>query len=628
MPSKSGSKWYNNGKVNKLILPGEEVPEGFVLGMARKSTSKGTVFYHKGTHEIRLKPGEEVPEGYIKGRVPYSDSRKRDIVRKRENTCLNRYGVSIPSKLKVFQDKAKETCLERYGVESPTQLDEVQEKVRNTTLERYGVPYFLQNPDCCRKVMGSLKKTNLQRYGVENVFLLSEFQDKAKNTRKNRYGVEYPLQSDISKGKFKETCLERYGVENPLQSDEIQSKVKQTTLEKYGVENVFQSDDIKGKIKETNMNKYGAEWFTQTNEFKDKSSNTKIDRYGTDNTSSLSWVQDKAHKTCMKRYGVPNPLLSEEIKSKVRKTNIERYGVPYPSQNDKVKQKISDTCRKHFGVPWPCMTEQYLCSGSNQSHSKPNERFAKLLGMYGVDFSREFPLNTYLYDFKVGDTLVEIDPTVTHNSHTNPYTYFQGKSTHYHYYKSETAKDSGFFCIHIFDWDNVVQIVTQLILSSTYSGSGTIQCSCNNGSISLGILDDCSLVGSVSFSLEGKNTYRVDGSTLGVHKQGFFRIIFDKFVCLYRPDKILVEVDNSKVGGKYLLDSGFKVVSETGPVCHWYNTSSGEHYNSHTDDVPYDYDTMISNGFLPVYDCGYTTYEWTKPELSKSKIELKLISKI
>ena len=105
-------------------------------------------------------------------------------------------------------------------------------------------------------------------------------------------------------------------------------------------------------------------------------------------------------------------------------------------------------------------------------------------------------------------------------------------------------------------------------------------------------------------------------------------MLFDRFVGLYRPNKVPVEVDNAKVDGKYLLDSGFQVVSESEPVCHWYNTSSKVHYNSHEVGVPYDYDGMISKGFLPVYDCGYTTYEWAKPELSKSKMTLKLVSKI
>lgn len=627
MPSKPGSRWFNNGKINKLIESGEEVPEGFKPGMFRKSTPKGTVFYNNGTHEIRIKLGDEVPEGYVRGRVPYSDSRKRDIVHKRESTCLKKYGVDIPSKLKEFQDKAKETCLERYGVESPTQLEEVQERVRNTTLDRYGVPYFLQNPDCCKKVMDSVKKTNLERYGVENVFLLDEFQEKAKDTRKSKYGVEYPLQHEKFRNKFKETCLEKFGVENPMLSDEILSKVKQTTIKKYGVENVFQSDIIKERIKETNLDKYGTEWFTQTDEFKGKASATKIEKYGTENTSLLPWVQDKSRKTCMDRYGVPSPTLSEEIQEKIRKTNLERYGVPYSSQSDEIKKKISDTCKKHFGVPWPCMTKQYLSSKSNQSHSRPNERFAKLLSMYGIDFSREFPLNTYLYDFKVGKYLIEIDPTVTHNSHTNPYTYLQGKDKYYHYYKSENAKESGFFCIHVFEWDDVVQVVSQLTPGDNENG-GTIQCSFDNGNTILNLLNGDNLVSSVSFSLEGNNTYRTNISMLDCHKGKFFMKLFDYFVSKYQPNKVLGEIDNSKVDGSYLLNSGFKVVSESEPACHWYNTSSRVHYNSHEVEVPYDYDGMISKGFLPVYDCGYTIYEWTKPELSKSKMILKLVSKI
>lgn len=160
---------------------------------------------------------------------------------------IDKYGVDNPAKLESTQNKMQQTCLEKYGVEHASQNQNIQNKSKNTCLEKYGVEYSFQSENNKNKSIN----TCLDKYGVEYYFQTDEFQEKFKNTNLDRYGVEYPLQSEEKQKKFKQTCLEKYGVENPNQVNYIKEKKKESYLEKYGVDNYFKSVEFLSKeIKE------------------------------------------------------------------------------------------------------------------------------------------------------------------------------------------------------------------------------------------------------------------------------------------------------------------------------------------------------------------------------------------
>ena len=83
---------------------------------------------------------------------------------KRNNTCLERYGTTVPLRNENVREKSKQTCLEKYGVESYVQLKECHDKMKDTSLDRYGTEYFSQS-DNGKEI---LKRTILEKYGVEN----------------------------------------------------------------------------------------------------------------------------------------------------------------------------------------------------------------------------------------------------------------------------------------------------------------------------------------------------------------------------------------------------------------------------------------------------------------------------
>ena len=102
--------------------------------------------------------------------------------RRRANTCMERYGVSIASQTESARDKLRErakenersrkyNCLLKYGVDNVAKVPEIQDKIRNTirsdtyqarvresTLQRYGVLHTSQLPETHRKASFTRKK--------------------------------------------------------------------------------------------------------------------------------------------------------------------------------------------------------------------------------------------------------------------------------------------------------------------------------------------------------------------------------------------------------------------------------------------------------------------------------------
>ena len=237
-----GSKYYNNGIVNKMIKDGDPIPEGFVLGMKKRSSEEKRLSNEKRKQTNIKKYGGPAPQS------------SKVVREKTKQTNLSKYGVENPRQSKEVKDRAKETNLRRYGVENVTQVKEVRDKMRKACLDKYGVENVFQS----NVVKEKIKDTNLERYGVEHPLQSKEILDKAHNTILDRYGVEHALLSEDLMNKSKGTLLKNYGVENPMFSPEIKGRVKTTIRERYGVDNLMQSQEIKNKIRKTNLERYGV----------------------------------------------------------------------------------------------------------------------------------------------------------------------------------------------------------------------------------------------------------------------------------------------------------------------------------------------------------------------------------
>ncbi len=67
-----------------------------------------------------------------------SNLSNQENIAKQQATCLEKYGTDNFAKTAEFKKKYQATCLEKYGVKNTSQIAEVKEKIDQTHLDRYG----------------------------------------------------------------------------------------------------------------------------------------------------------------------------------------------------------------------------------------------------------------------------------------------------------------------------------------------------------------------------------------------------------------------------------------------------------------------------------------------------------
>ena len=631
---------------------------------------KGKRTYNNGVIARRYYEGEQ-PEGFVLGILPRTDEQKAESNAKRIKTTLEKYGVSNVAQSKDVYDKIVETNLKKYGVEHHQSLESQKEKVKKTNLERYGTT----NGKVLKpKVIKPKKEKKVKLFKVKDT-RKGHYYNNGVITKKIKEGDEIPegfvrgmLLSDELKekrsAKAKETFLKKYGVDNPAKSKEVLAKIQKTNLERYGVEYSAQSDIVKEKVKTTNLRKYGVEYSFQANEVKDKIKATNLERYGVDNPSKSDIIKTRIVESNRKNLGVDYPMQSKDVMDKSRVTSFEKYGTEYPNQSDIVKskidastlehygvnrvckldefkQKVVDTNRERYGVDYTCLIYSGKLRGNDSSY---NRSFAELLDDNGIKYEREFLLQKYSYDFKVGETLIEINPTATHNTHFNPY----GKNridANYHRDKSKLAKDSGYSVIHVFDWDDVDKVVQLLkfrvtayarkcdvkvvseIDTNNYLDMYHLQGTCRGQKIRLGLYHDNQLVSLMTFGKSRFNKsceYELLRYCSHYNVVGGAEKLFKYFVDNYKPNSIVSYCDTSKFSGKVYDALGFKYIKTNSPRKHWYSLKEKRHitdglllsqgydrlFKENHGKGTSNEELILSRGYLPVYDCGQATYIW------------------
>ena len=608
---------------------------------------KGKRTYNNGVIAKRYFEGEQ-PEGFVLGMLPRTNEQRAESNAKRIKTTLEKYGVSNVAQSKDVYDKVLETNLKKYGVKHPQTLESQKEKVKKTNLERYGT------------TNGKVLKPKVDKPKKEKKVKSPKIKDTRKGhyynngviTRKIKEGDAIPygfvkgmLLSDELKqkrsSKAKETFLKKYGVDNPAKSKEVLAKMHKTNLEKYGVEYSAQADVVKEKVKKTNLERYGVEYSFQADLVKGKIKATNLDRYGVDYPMQSKEVMGKSITTSLEKYGTEYPNQSDIVKGKIEATTLEHYGVNRVCKLDEFKQKVVDTNRERYGVDYTCLIYSGKLKGNDSSY---NRSFAKLLDDVGIVYEREFLLEKYSYDFRVGNTLIEINPTATHNTHFNPY----GKNridVNYHRDKSELARDSGYHVIHVFDWDDTDKVVQLLkdrvtvyarkcdirvvsdIDTNNYLDMHHLQGTCRGQKIRLGLYHDNQLVSLMTFGVARYNKkyeYELLRYCASHNVVGGSEKLFKYFVDNYKPNSIVSYCDTSKFSGKVYDMLGFKIDTINSPSCHWYSVKENRHITdnllrmqgydrlfkeSHGKGTSND-ELILNRGYLPVYDCGQATYVW------------------
>ena len=185
---------------------------------------------------------------------------------------------------------------------------------------------------CCRKCMQTSdtrqekrKLSCIETYGVDSPMKTQEIKNKLKASMMEAYGVTSPAKLDIVKTKMKSTMITRYGVDHPMHSEIIKQKLIDTNTLKYGTECVFSSDTIKAKIVESNNLKFGTDYPLQNKDIQNKAKETSLKLYGTEHPSQSIEIKDKAKATVLTRYGVNGTNADPSIYKKFVTTQRANY---------------------------------------------------------------------------------------------------------------------------------------------------------------------------------------------------------------------------------------------------------------------------------------------------------------
>ena len=461
----------------------------------------------------------------------------------------------------------------------------------------------------------------------------------------------------FTQGKFIRQFLEERGIREHTRAETLEF----THIENHGSHEAYVEAMVANTIK-TSQERYGVDNYAKTQESKDKQVTKFIENYGVDNPMKCNEVKQTYMDNMLEKRGVCWPQQDPAVLQKRLDTCDERYGGHgwgskqlYETFLDTMEQKygarhwigspelvakVNAKCQATYGVDWPCLYPEVRNAFSNDSG--PNRLFAELLDKNNIKYQREFGLGTYSFDFKIGNTLVEIDPAPTHNSTWNP---FGGEpfTSKYHHNKSKFAESKGYRCIHVWDWDNIDLIITQLNnrprvyarncevkqIDNKLSNEFLIQHHLQGkvtAEVCFGLFYKDELVSVMTF---GKPRYNKNYEWELLRYASSYEVVggaeklFKFFVNNNKPQSVISYCDKSKFTGAVYPRLGFKHVA-TNISKHWYNMSTEQHitdnllrqrgfdqlFGTNFGKGTSNEQLMLDHKFIEIYDAGQATYVW------------------
>jgi hypothetical protein len=469
------------------------------------------------------------------------------------------------------------------------------------------------------------KQSMKQSYGVEHALQLDKFKNKASNTNKDRYGVEWVQSNPEIKQKSRNTMKERYGAETTLQSQELSKKARQTMQDRYHTDNPMKVEKFKQLAKQTNTYKYGVENPMQAVDIAEKS---RINRL-----KNIETTTQHIKDTFLEKYGVDNPSKLPEVQEKISNKLKEKYPEFQP--------KMIDTNMGKYGVPFYCMSEE--CRKlSGCAISKVNQRFSEELDQRNIEHSVEFTLERYSYDVRINNTLIEINPTYTHNVVGNHWN--APVDWDYHLKKTQIANKHGYRCIHVFDWDDQEKLLNMLSnpkyrisahkcsiyvlntnIGSQFLNRYHLQGACRGPQLYLGLVYQTKLVYVMAFTTPRYNK-QYDAELVRFCSHPEYKVfggaskLFKFFITNYEVTSIISYCDISKFTGDTYEHLGMHLLKSTQPQEIWSrhkkhitaNLLRAHGYQQLVDSTgdpnKSNEENLLADGWLPVYDCGQAVY--------------------
>jgi len=484
---------------------------------------------------------------------------------------------------------------------------------------------------------------------------------KTKMTTLKKYGDDYyinlgkknALKSDIEKKEVAEkranTNIEKFGVSNPWESKEVQEQIKNTNLERYGVEHAIQSKDIFQKGLDTKLQRYGDKNFNNS----DKNRSTCVERYGYEFTAQVPEIRakmiDSWRDTYRKNYWDTfikllslkyiTPLFNKEDYisfdfDKGHKTYKCLQCDNEISMESLIPQNIY--CPRHTFKSKPEFEiNQWLLSLNPDLDIQMNKRFY-------YDGKKFFELDVWLPEFNIG---IEYHGLYWHSDlHKSKFAH-QQKWNFFH------EKNIQVFQIFESEWINQKPIVQSIIQMKLKKSQSIFARKCEIKSISnseyrsflvdnhiqgyvgakvkLGLYHNGELVQLMSFSKSRFNkSYEWENirtcTKIGFHVAGGFSKLLTHFKRDWEPENIITYIDLRYFNGQGYINNEFQEIGISSPNYFYFKRTellldSRIKYQKHKlktlldiyDDQLSEYENMIANDYLRIYDAGNKVLSWT-----------------
>lgn len=489
-----------------------------------------------------------------------------------------------------------------------------------------------------------------------------EARAKRAATNQERYGHANPLASAEIRAKATQTNVERFGVDNPMKSQAGRELWLASMREKYGTTNTLAAPGAKEKLRATSLKRYGTPHPSASEEVQDKAKNTLQARYGTSSIGKLDWFREKVRKTSQDRYGVDHPMQSPAIQAKSQLTNLERLGVPFPSQNPESKRKAQETFAKNVKLE----------GFSHRRVSKLNIAFAKEIeSKFGMPVALEAPFSGGAADLEVGSILLDLNPTVTHNSAISlpclikkcgqPCQNHKARAQNYHFLRAQAALRDDVTFIQLYDWDepeNIVRFLSAKIAGSykrvsarkldlkevtlkeanEFLSQNHFQGSVRGQSVCLGLYSDkegllaLATFGPARFKAKAEYEWYRFAVKDNFIVHGGAGKLWKSFLSVNKPSSVISYVDFNHTTKQqtFLHSLDFEELRMTGPSLVWHSSLAKKRipensllklgadrllatsYGSREDSGLDNHDIMMIEGYLPVYTAGNRVLLWTK----------------
>lgn len=120
--------------------------------------------------------------------------------------------------------KLPQIMIDKYNCKNPSQSPEIIAKKKQTNLERYGNEWAIASESVRDKIIDVF----IDKYGVDNPMKNETVKNKAIRTNNVKYGGNSAMCSDDIKVRLRESIMRKYGVSSTAKLPEVRAKMRRT----------------------------------------------------------------------------------------------------------------------------------------------------------------------------------------------------------------------------------------------------------------------------------------------------------------------------------------------------------------------------------------------------------------